>query len=1639
MKTTFTTQTTQRNAASTLHASHSTHTAYSPLRRLTLLVTLLMTFALGARAQSYYVFYYEEDNGTRYYINNNNGSISAENVFSPTCVWVASSALSTGTNNSNKRSLYSYKNNSFFLVASGNDVTISDNSSDIWKSNEGYLLRRGNSNYYYVYYENGSFKYSNSSGTYGSKRVKAVTVTVATNQTETSTVISATPTIQISPESLTLASTGQFQITASSSSITQTTVRNTYTKYTFNGDEVHKEITNTQTTGLGTTFNLTSYQWAVTGDGATYIKTPSGTSTNGNVTLEVNTYPTTTQTATFSVRAVYGDNIYTTEEATALITISEKLEDPERITAEPLTLAVDEQKAISYTLQPSNANRNIAYSGYDNTLISIDANGIVKGLKAGKTTVTLTAKKLDGTNGPTTTCNVTVTPKAPSIEFSLGTGITATISTTETDAKIYYTTDGTEPTTSSTRKQYTAPFAVEAGKTVKAIVIVTVNGEQLVSPVAESLANAGSGIIGNTVYLYDLEDHNWTYYQQSSNLPSGYPTTYLSSPNPRNVKITYNGENGVLGSSTNVQVSISEKQNSFVYYKTLEQGSTQNEYPYTVISNPFSVRPSTGSGNSKVYYGFAGWKIISGGEYIKSYNNNDVLPLDANIVFENLPYNSVNCISANIVFETTWKQANRTYVSSNPNSDQTYSTDGDYESNFYVINCDYTRAITASGPVTIMMVEPDGSVDYRSKTFSGSITPTANGNTKIEFAHWKPGSAINPQGRNFTIGRGMTMDGTKQALYGINSSTTMNQILKVESGSFSSLINYNAKPSSITKHWTILGCDYDRAKEVNDNLIITGEMRLMKSSIGQINSTAGKELAIITAKSGTFTSGLTHTSARESANCFYLWDASSSNTQVGYRKLEIEGGIFWNIGGGMDKSNSTDRITLEMRIKGGTIKGAIFGGGATYDAHGHRLFVCTGGKIGGWIAPGANGIVTSGTSLLDGKSFVYIGGRTRVDSQYADYEKIDNSTGGNVFGAGCGYSSESTRGRVEQGTNVVIADEAYVQRGVYGGGAYGYCKESETANIYITGGHIGSVYDDQFDVYGGVYGGARQNRGGTVNIYMTGGQIDGQKQGGTSGGGVYGVSNVTGTISGNVTMNINGGQVGTSSASANIHGGGYGQNTAVSGNVTLTLGANTTDPGVTVYGDVYGGSALGTVNDASSDKTKVTLNCGTINGSLYGGGLGDATEAANVYGAVTVTVNGGSVKKTSVEGSGGVYGANNIKGAPQSSVTVDIYGTDPAPAEGQYALYAVYGGGNNADYTYGNGYPKVTVHKCDNSIEYIYGGGNAAAVAATDVTIYGGDVIGNVFGGGNGTVSPANVNGDATTKIYGGTILNVYGGSNAAGTINGDINLTINSMKEEGSSDKQPCTMDIGSVYGGGNLADMNGNISVSLGCINHIKELYGGARNANIGTDTQNSNINLAITSGHFDRVFGGNNLGGAIKGSITVNIEETGCNPITIGELYGGGNLAAYSVYGYDAEGNYKESGTKLYNDPVVNILSFSSIGRVFGGGLGNKAVMVGSPTVNINEDVGTNANNTEWPYLGQTISYTDKSSVTLPTRNSGAIGAIGTVFGGGNAAPVIGNTQVNIGTTTGKADIRGNVYGGGNQAKVTGKTNVVIGQGN
>ena len=671
----------------------------------------------------------------------------------------------------------------------------------------------------------------------------------------------------------------------------------------------------------------------------------------------------------------------------------------------------------------------------------------------------------------------------------------------------------------------------------------------------------------------------------------------------------------------------------------------------------------------------------------------------------------------------------------------------------------------------------------------------------------------------------------------------------------------------------------------------------------------------------------------------------------------------------------------------------------------------------------------------------------------------------NVFGGGLGATAI-----VYGNPQVTIGDanashKAVVEGDVYGGG--------DAAAVY---GNTLVTYNDNnaSSTVGKLFGGGNAaGVHGATEVDMTLGSVT---------TGIYGGCNTSGTVDSDITVNVTGGTVGSSTTKANgVFGGGYGSSTATSGNIDVNINGAS----VVIYGDVYGGSALGNVNGDTNDYTYVTLTAGTIHGDAYGGGLGDASNAALVNGRVKVTQNGVAfVRATTTDDedntvvtAGRIFGCNNVNGSPKGRVLVEVnrtvplgggshaktvYDTNGNITTNNYEMAAVYGGGNLAAYDPTNptatgqyttnhtatGKPvQVVINGCtDVSIEYVYGGGNAASTPATDVVILGAYELGNVFGGGNGkdkylvgTTWTDNTgadvgykangteygSGESTVTIVGGTVHKAFGGSNTLGNVRTSATVNL----DEGGS----CPLEIDEVYGGGNEAYMAGGGNIVLGCISYLREIYGGARNANVGSD-----VSLTITSGHFDRVFGGNNIGGDINGSITVNIEETGCNPITIGELYGCGNNAAYST----------PSGK---SDPTVNIKSFTSIGRVFGGGLGTSATVTGNPTVKINEIVGARAT-TASSYAGTTRTMPDGTTVALPTHESGKIGAIGTVFGGGNAAEVRGNTNVHIGTestisyVSGSdhaeksvvgADIRGNVFGGGNEAAVTGNTDVAIGK--
>ena len=805
--------------------------------------------------------------------------------------------------------------------------------------------------------------------------------------------------------------------------------------------------------------------------------------------------------------------------------------------------------------------------------------------------------------------------------------------------------------------------------------------------------------------------------------------------------------------------------------------------------------------------------------------------------------------------------------------------------------------------------------------------------------------------------------------------------------------------------------------------------------------------------------------------------------------------------------NYTNTGSVEVEISGGIIYGSVFGG--SEDGH-------VTGDIKVDIKPGAV-IGTWGTSYVDG----------------------------NVFGGGRGFSGNTlTAGNV--GGNVTMnISGGNILGSVYGGGRLAsvgtYLVETTDANygkqkpdvgddkhghitINISGGTIGN--DKEY-----IYNPTAEQKAAIPNTtfdyqnhlqYAKGGNVF------TAGmGRLYALDGKTVLSSWQklgqckqTVLNMTGGTVKSS-----VYGGG--EIGIVAQNATLNID----------------GGTVGTEIVNSQDATK-----NYYFGSVFGGGKGSTanvegiSEAGTTQGNVEVHLNKTVASDDAAKGAivHQVFGCNDMNGSPKGNVTVHVYATQspdkdnistkPAKGTEKFDVEAVYGGGNLAAYEPEGGKnttksTKVIIDGCGlTSIKQVYGGGNAASTPATNVEINGTYEILELFGGGNGfdklpdgkpnpganvgyknytiydkdgegnwiakddpnydtkeerTAGTSGITygtGRASVNVFGGTVHRVFGGSNTKG----NVRQTAVTLLDENSG----CPFCVDEAYGGGKSAEMDAEAKLLMACIPGLNAAYGGAEAADV-----HGNVTLNITNGTFDRVFGGNNLSGTIGGSITVNVEEIGCKPVKIGELYGGGNQAGYSVYGYNADGSPRESGTKLYEDPQVNVMSFTSIGKVFGGGYGSGATMVGNPTVSVNEVYGR--------YYNQDVSVvgedakTRENGYSIPSHAKGKMGAINEVFGGGNAAKVIGNTTVNIanlpevyivkevtagaalledcytrsgaGTTadpfvyttaTGTAsadvtyyekkdvlgaDIRGNVYGGGNNAEVTGNTNVVIGKKN
>lgn len=670
------------------------------------------------------------------------------------------------------------------------------------------------------------------------------------------------------------------------------------------------------------------------------------------------------------------------------------------------------------------------------------------------------------------------------------------------------------------------------------------------------------------------------------------------------------------------------------------------------------------------------------------------------------------------------------------------------------------------------------------------------------------------------------------------------------------------------------------------------------------------------------------------------------------------------------------------------------------------------------------------------------------------------------------FGGNNTSGLIDGGITVNV-EQTNTTNGwyvgeVYGGGDHAYYGGTPDVNIIA-----GTVYRN-------VYGGGNDITTANKGVYAS----DVEMTGGTVLGGIYGGCNESGTVETNALVKVYGGTVGSQSqldagTVAQVFGGGLGKDTEVNGNVTVTIDKTGTN-NTTIYGDVYGGSALGNVNDEATDKTTVNILNGTLvsnvvmeggfpvyyGGNVFGGGLGkkvvpddpdvegDQSEPAieaKVNGKVTVNIgsctpNGadpgegdhtGNAYSGNATIQGNVYGCNNTNGSPQEDVTVNIYQTahtttddvdyvedDGVNGPPTFAINNVFGGGNEADFRVDDKTTTVNVFGCDNTIRRTFGGGNAAATNSVFTDIKGGRIH-DVFGGGNGEVSAADIYGNITLGIHGGTIGQSYSISNQNGIVTGNASVVIDNAGCGG--------VQVEDHFMGGNLATVYGNLYNVITCDEgmNVRNLYGGCKQADVVKYPSAGEVAAHHDDGTFPNYV----------------IELYDDNPTTYANVYAGtGGNVRLTVNGGTYENVYggsqgtPERGANIEGDVELNIYGGTITNAIYGGSH-IKGSIGGKIIVNVEDkypndacaldvsiaDVYGGGNQANYPGEG-IIHDGEYNYPQVNIKNA----TVKNVFGGAFEAEVTGNPQIQL---KNKAIILGNVYGGGNRGVVNGNPKVIL----
>lgn len=336
-----------------------------------------------------------------------------------------------------------------------------------------------------------------------------------------------------------------------------------------------------------------------------------------------------------------------------------------------------------------------------------------------------------------------------------------------------------------------------------------------------------------------------------------------------------------------------------------------------------------------------------------------------------------------------------------------------------------------------------------------------------------------------------------------------------------------------------------------------------------------------------------------------------------------------------------------------------------------------------------------------------------------------------------------------------------------------------------------------------------------------------------------------------------------------VYGGGnYGYNKVGYGSDVRILGGR-------VGGKVFGGS-----NNKSTGSSYIRMTGGTVEQGVYGG----CNNWGILLGDVRMDILGGTIG-TDTWNTAGVYGGGYGENTSTAgNITVNI--GDSTTWTGPTVYGDIYGGSQmgmvlGGDTT-SSGYEIYTFRTSNPNgggeqtittpfaVVNIDTAGSYSASHKGKVNYYGGDVRGNIYGGGYGqNAKSATSYGDIHVRILGSGANDVYGANNESGKPMGKVLVTI------GSND---------SLATDRNLPQVNGNV-------------YGGGNMAACGTHATTTTLTVEMLSGTVQKnVFGGGrgttavvNLPSGHAGLSNDRATEVFIkNGSVRGNVYGGGNAA-------------------------------------------------------------------------------------------------------------------------------------------------------